>query len=72
MKYLTAALFAAAMAFTVVSAKAEEKTFEGVMCCAKCKLKEADACADVLKVGDVVYQLEQDGKRKHVRKQLGI
>lgn len=64
MKYLTAILFAAAMAFTVVSAQAEEKTYEGVMCCLKCKLKKADACADVLKVEDTLYHLEEDGKRK--------
>ncbi len=64
MKYLTAIMFAAAMAFTVVSANAEEKTYEGEMMCEKCKLKQADACADALKVGDVVYHLEEDGKRK--------
>ncbi len=64
MKYLTATLFAAAMAFSFTSAQAEEKTVEGVMSCEKCNLKQADACADALKVGDVLYHLEQDGKRK--------
>ncbi|MCB1064139.1 MAG: hypothetical protein KDN20_14620 [Verrucomicrobiae bacterium] len=64
MKYLTATLFAAALAFTLTSAQAEEKTVEGVMSCEKCNLKQADVCADVLKVGDVLYSLEQDGKRK--------
>ena len=64
MKYLTATLFAAAMAFTIGSAHAEEKTLEGVMSCEKCNLKQADACADSLKVGDTLYHLEEDGKRK--------
>ncbi len=64
MKHLTASLIAAAMAFTVVSAQAEEKTLEGVMSCEKCNLKQADACADALQVGDVLYHLEENGKRK--------
>lgn len=64
MKYLAITLITAAMAFTLTSAKAEEKTLEGVMSCEKCNLKQADACADALKVGDELYLLEEDGKRK--------
>lgn len=67
MKTLTTILFAAAAAFALATSSAqadEEKTFEGTMCCAKCKLKTADSCADMLKVGDQLYSLEQDGKAK--------
>jgi hypothetical protein len=56
-------LFAAA-AFTLGSARAEDVKLTGVMSCAKCNLKTADACADVLQVGDVTYLLEEGGKRK--------
>ncbi|MCP5541384.1 MAG: hypothetical protein H7A52_14675 [Akkermansiaceae bacterium] len=62
-KMIAAAVAIAAMAL-VVSAKAEDKTVEGTLMCAKCKLSETSACADVLKVGDVTYYLEQDGKAK--------
>jgi len=66
MKALTTILFAAAAAFTFSTSTqaAEEETFEGTLCCAKCCLKTADSCADMLKVGDVTYALEQDGKAK--------
>ena len=37
-------------------------TIEGAMCCAKCVLKEAGECADVVKVGALKYYLEEDGK----------
>lgn len=49
---------------SLVMAADEEKTVEGTMCCAKCCLEEADACADVVKVGDTKYYLEEDGKVK--------
>ncbi len=45
-------------------AQAEEKTFEGEISCAKCNLKQADKCADTLKVGDTLYFLEEGGKAK--------
>lgn len=64
MKTLLTTLFAGALAFTVSSAMAEEKTYEGVMSCAKCNLNLADKCEDTLKVGDVLYLLEEGGKRK--------
>ncbi len=64
MKHLIIALFGAAVAFTFTTAKAEEKTFEGEMSCAKCNLKIADSCEDTLKVGDTLYLLEENGKRK--------
>ncbi|MCB1076305.1 MAG: hypothetical protein KDM64_00640 [Verrucomicrobiae bacterium] len=64
MKYLMTALFGAALAFTVSTAKAEEKTIEGTMCCEKCCLKTADACADALQADGVTYLLEENGKRK--------
>jgi len=56
-------LFAVA-AFTLGSVQAEEVKVTGVMSCAKCNLKTADACADVLQVGEVTYLLEEGGKRK--------
>lgn len=64
MKKIIVSLFAAAFAFTLSSAQAEEKTYEGEMSCAKCKLKIAEACEDTLKVGDTVYLLEEGGDRK--------
>lgn len=64
-KALIASLFAAAMAFTMMpAAQAGEKTFEGTMCCEKCCLKTGSSCADTLKVGEVTYLLEENGKRK--------
>jgi len=65
MKHLIISLFAAAVAFTFTTAQAEEeKTFEGEMSCAKCNLSIADKCEDTLKVGDVLYLLEENGNRK--------
>lgn len=64
MKKLLSALSVLGLAFTLASVQAEEKTFEGEMSCAKCNLKQADACEDTLKVGDTLYLLEEDGKRK--------
>lgn len=64
MKHLIIALFGAAVAFTFTTAQAEEKTLEGEMSCAKCNLKIADSCEDTLKVGDTLYLLEENGKRK--------
>jgi Family of unknown function (DUF6370) len=64
MKKLIASLFAAAVAFTLSSASAEEKTYEGEMSCAKCNLKTADTCEDTLKVGETLYLLEEGGERK--------
>ena len=46
------------------AAPAGEITVEGTISCAKCALKEADACADVVKAGDAVYYLEEGGKVK--------
>jgi|APTNR8051073442_1049403.scaffolds.fasta_scaffold13851_2 hypothetical protein len=64
MKKLIVTLFGAALAFTLSSAQAEEKTFEGEMSCEKCHLKQAEACGDTLKVGETVYLLEEAGDRK--------
>lgn len=64
MKKLITSLFAAAFAFSLTTAVAEEKTFEGEMSCAKCNLKQAESCEDTLKVGDTLYLLEEDGKRR--------
>lgn len=64
MKHLITALFGAALAFTLSTAQAEDKTYEGEMSCAKCNLKQADKCEDTLKVGDTLYLLEEGGKRK--------
>ena len=65
MKTLLTSLFGAALVLTLSTATAEEeKTFEGEMSCAKCNLKLADKCEDTLKVGDTLYLLEENGKRK--------
>jgi len=57
---IAAILFSAAMAFAF-NASAEEVTLKGTACCAKCCLKTADECANVLSVGKgdkkVIYQL---------------
>lgn len=62
MKKILTAL--ALVALSTFSLRAEDQKFEGTMCCAKCALHTADACADVLKVGDVSYQLEEKGSVK--------
>ena len=64
MKTLLITLIGAALSFTLSTAQAEEKTFEGEMSCAKCNLSIADACEDTLKVGETLYLLEEGGKRK--------
>lgn len=64
MKILKITLLSAIAAFTLATVQADEKTFEGEMSCAKCNLGTADKCEDTLKVGDVVYLLEEGGKRK--------
>ena len=47
---------------------AKETTLTGTMLCAKCSLKEATVCTDVLQVKDgdktVNYYITQDGKSK--------
>lgn len=64
------------VAFAVVSAvvaaegkKAEEKTLEGTITCAKCDLKLAPACATVIKVKegdkDVLYYFDKAGEKKY-------
>jgi hypothetical protein len=52
--------------FIVVSAieAADEVTVAGVMSCEKCHLKQAEACSDALQIGEVLYHLEEDGKRR--------
>jgi hypothetical protein len=62
MKKILSAL--ALLALTTLSVRAEDQKFEGTMCCAKCSLHTASACADVLKVGDVTYSLEEKGSVK--------
>ncbi|SRR5690606_32511362 len=64
MKILITTLLASAFALAVSTARAEEKTLEGEMSCAKCNLKQADKCEDTLKVGDTLYLLEEGGKRR--------
>ena len=54
----------ALVALSTLTVRAEDQKFEGTMCCAKCSLKTADACADALKVGDVLYSLEENGSVK--------
>lgn len=63
MKTILIALFGTFITLAVVQAD-EEKTYEGTMACEKCSLKTGDKCADTLKVGDVVYLMEENGKRK--------
>ena len=43
---------------------AEEVTMEGTIKCAKCELKEAKVCSDVVNVGEKKFYLEEDGKVK--------
>lgn len=64
MKTLLITLIGAALSFTLTTAQAEEKTFEGEMSCAKCNLGTAEKCEDTLKVGETLYLLEEGGKRK--------
>ena len=62
MKHLITIL--ALAAFTTLNVRAEDQKFEGTMSCAKCALHTASECADVLKVGDVTYELEEKGSVK--------
>jgi hypothetical protein len=64
MKTLLITLIGAAFSLTLTTVRAEEKTFEGEMSCAKCNLGIADKCEDTLKVGETLYLLEEGGKRK--------
>ncbi len=66
MKTLLIALIGTAFALTAAEAGETKKkqTLEGEMSCAKCNLKQADACEDTLKVGEELYLLEEGGKRK--------
>lgn len=43
---------------------AEEVTLVGVMSCEKCNLKQAEDCSDALQIGETLYHLEEDGKRR--------
>ncbi len=64
MKTLLIALIGTAFALTAAQAGEKKQTLEGEMSCAKCNLKQADACEDTLKVGEELYLLEEGGKRK--------
>ena len=64
MKTLFTTLFGALFVFAISTAFADDKSFEGEMACAKCKLKQADSCQDTLKVGDTLYYLEEGGSQK--------
>jgi len=52
-----------------VRADDKEKTLKGTITCAKCDLKEADACATVIKVKeddkDVVYYFDAKSHKKN-------
>ncbi len=63
MKTFLTILSAGLLALSIGRA-AEEKTYEGEMSCEKCNLNQAEACGDTLKVGEVVYLVEEAGKRK--------
>lgn len=54
----------ALMALSTLSVRAADTKLEGEMSCAKCALKTADTCTDTLKVGDVLYYLEENGSVK--------
>ena len=72
-KVIVAILFGAAMAFTF-NASAEEVTLKGTACCAKCCLKTASECTNVLSVGKgdkkVIYLLEGKADKKSYHKQI--
>ncbi|MBU6302271.1 MAG: hypothetical protein KGS60_12000 [Verrucomicrobia bacterium] len=51
-------------ALSTFGLRAEDQKFQGTMACAKCSLGTADSCADTLKVGDVLYHLEEGGEVK--------
>lgn len=63
MKILFAALTLGLTGLSLSAAEGE-KTYQGEMSCAKCNLGTADTCEDVLKVGEVVYLVEEKGNRK--------
>lgn len=54
--------------------KADKKTFEGMLVCAKCTLKDADKCTNALKVKDggkeVVYLLKDQGAKEEYHKMI--
>ena len=63
-------VFALALTASAEEKKAEKKTYEGTLTCAKCDLKLETKCMTVLKVKDgdkdVVYYLdEKSGKANH-------
>lgn len=72
-KVIAAILFSAALAFTF-NASAEEVTLKGTACCAKCCLKTAEECANVLSVGEgdekVIYQLAGKADKKSYHKEI--
>lgn len=53
-----------------VSADSAEVTLSGTGCCAKCKLKQTDACQNALKSGDTLYLLEHNAVSKAFHKNL--
>jgi hypothetical protein len=53
-----------------VQAETAEVTLSGTGCCAKCKLKQADACQNALKSGDTLYLLEHNAVSKAFHKNL--
>jgi hypothetical protein len=76
MKAALSVLVSLAVAFFLVAGlsaddkdKKGEKTLKGTITCAKCDLKEADACATVIKVKedgkDVVYYFDKAAHKKH-------
>src|SRR5437660_8922685 len=54
--------------------KGKEVTLKGTLVCGKCKLKETDACANVLQVKDgdktVSYYLKDKGKAEKYHKEI--
>ena len=47
------------------AADEKEKTLKGTICCAKCELKQADKCATVIKVKDMVYYFDPAAHKKY-------
>lgn len=73
-KLLTATFFGAAMAFTMINASAAEETLKGTATCAKCDLKTASDCTNVLVVKKddekVTYLLEGKADKESYHKQI--
>ena len=74
MKLLTPLLSAVILSLSAAGALAEDKTFKGEGCCAKCELKEAKSCQNAVKVkeGDktVTYLLEHNDVSKAFHSKL--